>query len=504
MPLRRDSGLPGRGRDESERPAGPAGDGLARLLTRHDRGQRGNPISKVKRASTTGGGEVQVGERQPFKLLQARDARGLVISARQIGQHPEPFTRPLRCVHCEHEVIAQPEQHRVSSKGKPFTRGAHFALAKEKEKGRTAEHLPYCPLRTKHTLHIIARRSQGLAELRDGGLQLRLVLAATADTKAPFLPAIGAPVLPPPADPTTVKIHSVDPRLPPAVTSAVRIAQLLSLYGHDPENLARFTVKHPGLRTPVTWDDFCYGPDPDHLARLYQRLAADTIRHPVAVLGDVTDVRRRGDITSCRIAGRVPTGLPGPLAHADVYLRADAHHRQLLDPLTEGTRVLALAAPDVAWKLWKPTSGRIGHQMVLWPQAHWQVAHWTLDDNGLPTEPRSPNPLTDPAPTRAAGSWTAPSRRPAASAPVRAPQSAQPPKPEPRPAAPPNSRPAPVPPADTATARADAPPAATEAVSQEAPLAPAQPVPPPPAVPPTPAHRVRSNRKGLLARWLRR
>lgn len=68
---------------------------------------------------------MAVGERQPFKMRQARDANGLVISARQIGQKPEPFTRPLRCPYCEHEVTAQPEQPRVSTKGKAFTRGAH-------------------------------------------------------------------------------------------------------------------------------------------------------------------------------------------------------------------------------------------------------------------------------------------------------------------------------------------------------------------------------------------
>ncbi|WAU78308.1 hypothetical protein O1Q96_00205 (plasmid) [Streptomyces sp. Qhu-G9] len=112
-----------------------------------------------------------MGERQPFKMRQARDATGLVVSARQIGQKPEPFTRPLRCPYCEHEVTAQPEQPRVSTKGKAFTRGAHFALAKEKEKGRTAEHLAGCALRTDHTLHAIARRSQGLAELGPRYLQ---------------------------------------------------------------------------------------------------------------------------------------------------------------------------------------------------------------------------------------------------------------------------------------------------------------------------------------------
>ncbi|MFI6112904.1 hypothetical protein [Kitasatospora sp. NPDC051164] len=337
-----------------------------------------------------------MGERQPFKLQQARDKNGVVVSARQIGEKPEPFTRPLRCAYCEHEVTAQPEQPRISTKGKPFTRGAHFALAKEKEKGRTAEHLPGCPLRTDHTVHAIARRSHGLAELRAGGLQLRLVLAATTDTKTPLLPPPGAPLLAPAADPVNLRIHSVDPVLPPAVTSAARIAQLLAMYGDDPENVEHFTVKHPGLRTPVAWSDFCFGPEPDHLARLYERLVAGSIRHPVAVLGEVTQVKTTDSATSCKIVARVPTGLPGPLAHAEVYLRADSHRRPLLEPLAEGTRVLALAAPDVAWKLWKPNSSRIGHQVVLWPQAHWQIAYWDVDDAGLPTPPRSPNPLNDP------------------------------------------------------------------------------------------------------------
>ncbi|MFD5185313.1 hypothetical protein ACFWMQ_22470 [Streptomyces sp. NPDC058372] len=62
-----------------------------------------------------------MGNLEPFKLRQARDKSGRLISACQIGQRPEPFVRSLRCPYCEHEVTAQPEQPRISTKGKPFT-----------------------------------------------------------------------------------------------------------------------------------------------------------------------------------------------------------------------------------------------------------------------------------------------------------------------------------------------------------------------------------------------
>ncbi|MEV6461527.1 hypothetical protein AB0M66_23195 [Streptomyces albidoflavus] len=455
-----------------------------------------------------------MGDRPLFKLRQARDKTGRLITARQIGQRPEPFERPLRCPYCEHEVTAQPEQPRVSTKGKPFTRAAHFALAKEKEEGRTAEHLPGCPLRTDHTVHAIARRSQGLAELRDGGLRLRLVLAATSDSKTPLQPPAGSPLLPPPADPVSLKVRSVEPVLPPAVTSAARIAQLLALYGHDPADVARITVKHPGLREPVPWGDFCYGPAPGDLTRLYRQLAAGAVRHPVAVHGQVTQIRTTDKATSCRIATRVPTGLPGPRDHAEVYLRADPHHRALLEPLTEGAHVLALAAPDITWKLWKPASSRLGHQVVLWPAAHWQVAFWDVDDAGLPGPPRSPSPLSEPPRPR-------PRRRPAPDrSPARSSRAASP------------SLPPPGPPTGKTAASVTAveaspplpPPAAAAAAENVAspgvpplPTEPPRPVTPPPAGPPVippppttpprlaePAPETKTKRRGLLTRWRRR
>ncbi|MFI8287358.1 hypothetical protein ACIF84_30470 [Streptomyces albidoflavus] len=452
-----------------------------------------------------------MGDRPLFKLQQARDKTGRLISARQIGQRPEPFERPLRCPYCEHEVTAQPEQPRISRKGKPFTRAAHFALAKEKEEGRTAEHLPGCPLRTDHTVHAIARRSQGLAELRDGGLRLRLVLAATSDSKTPLQPPAGSPLLPPPADPASLRIRSVEPVLPPAVTSAARIAQLLALYGDDPADVARITVKHPGLRDPVPWNDFCFGPAPDDLTRLYRQLAAGTVRHPVAVHGQVTQIRTTDKATSCRIATRVPTGLPGPRGHAEVYLRADPHHRPLLEPLTEGAHVLALAAPDITWKLWKPASSRLGPQVVLWPAAHWQIAFWDVDDAGLPGPARSPSPPSEPPRAR-------PRRRPASNrSPARADRAAAQGPPPTGPlkeeatvsatevgASPPSPPPV--------TAEDVAPPGVPPLPAEPPrpvtpPTAPVGPraIPPPPTAPPRlPEPAPETKRRGLLARWRRR
>ncbi|MEU2591408.1 hypothetical protein ABZ630_11315 [Streptomyces albidoflavus] len=69
--------------------------------------------------------------------------------------------------------------------------------------------------------------------------------------KTPLQPAVGSPLLAPPADPASLRIRSVEPILPPAVTSAARIAQFPALQGDDPADVARITVKHPGLRDPV-------------------------------------------------------------------------------------------------------------------------------------------------------------------------------------------------------------------------------------------------------------
>ena len=336
--------------------------------------------------------------RQAFRLLQAIDVNGRTVSAREIGLEPEPFTRPLHCPHCPHEVHTTRAYPKHSPKGRAFTVSAHFYLAKEKD-GTPAEHDPSCPLRASHSITTIARRSHGLAELRGGGLLLRLVLPKTTDPSAPAAPLPGAAVTPPPDNPLQHRIRSVEPVLPPALTSAARIAQLLALYGHDPDTVECFTVKHEGLRTPVAWSQFCFGPGPADLGRLYQVLRTAAARYPVAVHGQVIaqGVSSQG-IHWRRIATAVPTGESNGRPDAEVYLRSE--HPVLFAPLTVGTHVLALGAPDAPWGTWTPSKASLGPQMVLWPRAHWQIAYWSVDDTGLPSAPASPAPIPAPAPPR--------------------------------------------------------------------------------------------------------
>jgi len=333
---------------------------------------------------------------KPFKLMQARDAAERMVSARQIGLEPEPFTRPLRCPYCEHPVHTQRAYPKTSKLGKPFTVSAHFALARHKD-GRPAEHDPGCALRTDHTITTIARESQGFAEVKRGQLQLRLVLAASTDPPAPAAPAPGAPADEPPQEPVNRRIRSTGPPLPPVITSAARIAQLLALYEHDPELLARFTVKHPDLRTPVPWADFCFGPDPASLARLYRKLTWSSSRYPVAVHGRVLDHGVRGGYAFCLIAQDVATGRAAPRDRAPVYLRSP--FPGLMAPLTTGMHVLGLGTHDTRWQTWTPKPEGSSPQMRLWVWAHWQIAYWEIGDTGLPTAPKCPPPVHSTAPT---------------------------------------------------------------------------------------------------------
>ncbi|MEU4898241.1 hypothetical protein AB0B12_38040 [Streptomyces sp. NPDC044780] len=462
-----------------------------------------------------------MGEKQSFKMQQARDDRGVLISARQLNDVPKPYVGKLWCPHCKHEVYAVPEHPRTSKLGKIYAQSAHFALMPEKKpktlangeegaKRPKAEHFRGCPLRATEALEEIARRARGLAELDNGRLQLRLVLTETTDTKAATLPLPGAPLRPPPTDPVRRQIGNREPALAPAITSSARIAQLLALYEHAPDTVERFTVRYTGVR-PIPWSDFCYGPDPANLAALYQRLQAGPVKHPVAVVGQVAaGGTSRGGQLWRRTTASVPTGLPGRLAVADVYLRSD--HPELLEPLTVGTSVLALAAPDVPWKLFVPKNGG-RHQLVLWPRTHWQLAYWTTD----PTTGRSSDPKTPPAvksrpPTRP--TRPKPTTRLTAASPKRETYVRQQETVEPAaPAVPPAT---PMPPVDPSQPMSSpskpapqAPPPAVPpgtAPSGPSPLPPVPPVPPtPPATPPLPPQTApRRPRKGLFKRWRRR
>ena len=463
-------------------------------------------------------------EKQSFKMQQALDDRGVLISARQLNDEPKPYVGQLWCPHCKHEVYAVPEHPRTSKLGKPYVQSAHFALMPEKkpkaangqagEKRPKAEHFRGCPLRATETLEEIARRARGLAELGNGQLQLRLVLTETTDTKVATLPPPGAPLKPPPADPVRRQIRAREPALAPAVTSAARIAQLLALYEHDPDTVERFTVRYTGTR-PIPWSDFCYGPGPASLAALYQRLQTGPAQHPVAVVGQVAAVgTSRGGQAWRRITANVPTGLPGRLAVADVYLRSD--HPELLEPLTEGTSMLALAAPDVPWKLFVPKNGG-RHQLVLWPRTHWQLAYWTTDPaTGRSSEPKTPPAVKSPPRTRP--TRPKPTQRPTATSPGRGTSARQreaaelaalttpPTAPVPPPADPPRptgdlSEPTPeaLPPAAPLGATSSGP-------STLPPVPPVPPIPPvPPVLPPPPPQTApRRPRKGLFKRWRNR
>ncbi|MFI0742730.1 hypothetical protein ACH4PU_32310 [Streptomyces sp. NPDC021100] len=455
-----------------------------------------------------------------FRMQQAwDDGTEKLISASQLNDVPKPYTGKLSCPHCHHPVRAVPEHASTSKNGKPYTVSAHFALQSEKrEPGqpeRKAEHRPGCPLRPVETLVDIARHSGGLAEVDGDRLELRLVITETTNSKRALLPAPGAPLQPPPARPVRREVVSRQPSLAPAVTSAARIAKFLALYENAPATARQFTVRYTGH--PIPWTRFSYGPDPTTLGALYRRLRPGPADHPVAVVGTVlaAGTSRHGQPWR-RIAAKVPTG-PGQSPRADVYLRSD--HPELLAPLTIGTHVLALAAPDVPWKIWTPSHGG-DHHLVLWPRAHWQLAYWTTDPaTGRISTPRTPPAVTTPRPPRparpkppvrnevqpppdrgtdprttTAPATTTPSSRRDTSPPTAAPTTPASPAENPTTEQNPSPRPAPPP----------APPAP-----------PAPPIPPMPRTPPSPLsvppeeppqHRPPNTKKGkgFLHRWLRR
>lgn len=360
-----------------------------------------------------------MGDRQSFAMQQALDDRGVLISARQLGEIPKPYVGRLWCPHCRHEVYAVPEHPRTSKLGKAYVQSAHFALMPEKRQTAPdghgarppkAEHRPGCPLRATETLQEIARHARGLADLRDGRMQLRLVLAETTASKVRTLPPAGAQLQDPPRTPVRRQIRSREPSLAPAVTSAARIAQLIALYEDDPDTVERFSVRYTGTR-PIAWNHFCYGPAATSLAALYQRLQPGPARHPVAVVGRVSAAGTSpGGQEWRRIAADIPTGLPVRLASADAYVRSD--HPELLQPLAEGVDVLALAAPDVPWRLFVPKNGG-RHQLVLWPRTHWQLAYWTTDPHtGRARDPQTPSALPAPPARPTTPNRAAPRRAP--------------------------------------------------------------------------------------------
>ncbi|MEU3339199.1 hypothetical protein [Streptomyces sp. NPDC006668] len=84
-------------------------------------------------------------------------------------------------------------------------------------------------------------------------------------------------------DTTTVR-----PCLPPAVTSAAKIARFLQMHGFNPKVVGRFRV-NPHGQQPIRWRRFCYASRT--CADLYQWCARhEAISYPVGVHGTVHSI----------------------------------------------------------------------------------------------------------------------------------------------------------------------------------------------------------------------
>ncbi|MFF2412469.1 hypothetical protein [Streptomyces sp. NPDC058092] len=150
---------------------------------------------------------------------------GRLVSADEIGPVPEPFRRPLICEFCDSAVGPVRGYKNVPNL---------FRLLKG------TLHQPGCALNPTEFIQGIARGSHGLAHVTDQGL-LRLELPEHIDAMPPFTApddetGPDGPVRK--RDTTTVR-----PYLPPAITSAAKIARFLQMHGFDPKTVDRFRVK---------------------------------------------------------------------------------------------------------------------------------------------------------------------------------------------------------------------------------------------------------------------
>ncbi|MFJ2008024.1 hypothetical protein [Streptomyces chartreusis] len=384
------------------------------------------------------------------------------VSAEEIGPDPEPFERPLICPVCD--SIVEPVR---GYKSVPSL----FRLAKG------TSHEAGCLLNPTEVIESIAHGSHGLAHVTDDGL-LRLELPADISALPPWpTPPIDE------ADIGVIRVRdttTVRPYLPPAITSAAKIARFLQLHGFDPKIVDRFRVKPHG-QSLIRWDRFCYSPRT--YADLYLRCARrEPISHPIAVHGTVHSVAQdRNGRPYARLALDVPAGD----TRFHVLLRST--HDSLIKPLAAGTHVLAVGD-------WTVFDTPHTPQLRLFADEHWQIAHWETDPaTSLPTEPTCPAPVT--ARQRAEAKAQARARRP-------------------RPASPPPAAPAPPPqvqsPAETvhpdpepelAEQPAATPPPLEPTVPAAPPPVPPRPPLPPPPVPPPAAP---SPRRRGWRRWFGR
>ncbi|MBL1086725.1 hypothetical protein JK359_33000 [Streptomyces actinomycinicus] len=393
---------------------------------------------------------------------KAREQRtGRLVPAEEIGPDPEPFERPLICLHCD--SVVEPVR---GYKSVPSL----FRLAKG------TSHEAGCLLNPTEVIQSIAHGSHGLAHVTDDGL-LRLELPADISALPPW------PTMPiDDTDTDVVRTHNtttVRPYLPPAITSAAKIARFLHMHGFDPKVVERFRVKPHGQR-PILWGRFCYSPRT--YADLYQRCARrEPISHPIAVHGTVHSIAQdRNGKPYARLALDVPAGD----TRFHVLLRSA--HDSLIKPLTAGTHVLAVGD----WTLFDTPHVP---QLRLFADEHWQIAYWETDPTtGLPTEPICPAPVTarqrPDAEARARTRRSRPAREPR-HAPAQ-PESITPPPPPALAAPPPQAQPAAetvLPESELADEPAVTPPhpepAVPDAPTQPPPVPPQPPFPPPPVPP---------------------
>jgi len=252
--------------------------------------------------------------------------------------------------------------------GTPYP--AYFRLKKN------VEHGAGCPLNPVEVITSIAQGSEGLATVDEG--VLRLTLPQDISQPGPQSPGLGVGLAG--GEVVDRRITTVPPLLPPLINSAVKIVRFLAAHDFDGTVVNRFKVLPYGAKRPVLWEKFCYGPTYTSYSGLYTLVrTGKRPTHPVAVYGTVQHVRKdRSQRPYAVIATADPTGL----MRFEVVLRSG--HSSLIDPLTEGTHVLAVGD----WDVW--ADGRVP-QLRLFAEGHWQIAYWASDNvTGDVSEPSCP------------------------------------------------------------------------------------------------------------------
>ncbi|KOU43253.1 hypothetical protein [Streptomyces sp. WM6378] len=343
------------------------------------------------------------------RVVKVEDSKGNPVYRWMLQQQPWPFVEPLKCSACTRPVSIVPTYLRRGSRV-----SAHFRLHEGHDEG--------CPLNPTRIMNNIAFGSHGLAKVMKNGT-LRLTIPAHDPPTSPASTGIGGE----PEDDeerTLLRVTTVRPWLPPALNSAVKVAQFLRRCDFDPDLAELFTVEYRRKRIP--WSEFCYGPDDLSYGLLHDRVAAAKgrrLEHPVAVHGTVLRTGMAGTKPFAVLAARIPSGQPGRTV--EVVLRS-AFPTLLGEELQVGMQVLAVGA---GWKIFAPHKRSVD-EVQLWIKEHWYLAYWTWDKDteqaGAPMcpPPLSPDERRDSRPPGSSASRT-PSR---GSRPATAPHAPGPPR----------------------------------------------------------------------------